>query len=284
MNDDASPCRIHVYLAREEPVGVVLRRGPSAWSRLSLWRTDTDTFEHGQWLHGRVYPRRCDVSPDGSLFCYFTFKATGAPDVDVDSWAAISRPPHFTALALWPIGTTYFAGGFFAGHRALFLSWLDGSPKLGGLPPWLLLTNELPHLERTRDWPDRLVQVNRLLRDGWTATPSPDDPDAIWERREPGGDRRLMMMPVHDATFESYGGRDINEYAVDSGDGELCAFGRATWADWDQRGRLIVAQNGRLLHWRGPGDVAMIQDFNPQAPDPQAPPAWAREWPQRPAG
>src|SRR5919198_5909820 len=70
----SAPCRLFVYLAREAPVGVVLRRGPSAWVRLSVWHTDTDAFEHGQWFKGRVYERRCDVSADGSLFVYFARK------------------------------------------------------------------------------------------------------------------------------------------------------------------------------------------------------------------
>src|SRR5215211_8035407 len=68
-----SPCRLFVYLAGDAPIGVVLRRGPSAWVRLSLWHTDTDEFEHGQWMRCRVYERRCDLSADGSLFASFTF-------------------------------------------------------------------------------------------------------------------------------------------------------------------------------------------------------------------
>lgn len=280
MNTEANLCRLFVYLAREAPVGVVLRRGPSDWCRLSLWHTDSDTFEHGQWLRGRVYPRRCDVSPDGSLFAYFTFK--GAPELRTDSFAAVSRPPYFTALALWAIGTTYCAGGFFPDRRSLFMSSLDAPPERGALPAWLHLMKIVPHAERSQDWPDRLVYVNRLLRDGWMATPSASDADATWERPEPRGDRRLVMVPARDATFESYGGRDVAEYAVLSGSGELHALGRATWADWDQRGRLVVAQDGRLLHWRAPDNVAVIHDFNAQRPDPQPSPAWASEWPVAP--
>jgi hypothetical protein len=43
-------CRLFVYLARRAPVAVALRRGPSDWARLSLWHTDTDRIEHGQWI------------------------------------------------------------------------------------------------------------------------------------------------------------------------------------------------------------------------------------------
>ena len=97
----AHPCRLFVLLARDAPLGLVLRRGPSDWFRLSLWHTDTDRFEHGQWMAGRVYERRSDLAPDGSLFVYFVRKSGGLPPSDpaerlvppqppaADSWVAI---------------------------------------------------------------------------------------------------------------------------------------------------------------------------------------------------
>ena len=113
----AHPCRLFVFLARDAPLGLVLRRGPSDWFRLSLWRTDTDALEHGQWLRGRVYERRSDLAPDGSLFVYFVRRSGGPrrsnPEA-ADSWVAVSRPPYFTALALWFVGGTYWLGGCFA--------------------------------------------------------------------------------------------------------------------------------------------------------------------------
>jgi hypothetical protein len=281
MSDPESPCRLYVYLASDAPVAVVLRRGPSAWSRLSLWHTDTDTFEHGQWLHGRVYPRRCDLSPDGSLFAYFVHKATGGPEVQVDSWAAVSRPPYFTALALWPVGTTYFAGGFFVDDRALFMSWITADPEIGALPLWLRMTTELPHVRRTPEWTDQTVHFNRLLRDGWTPGPSIDDPNATWERGQPGGDATLIMAPALDAGFSTYGGRHVDDYAVVSPGGETEVLGRATWADFDQRGRLLIAQDGCLRAWTTDGGLREIADFNDQSPETEPSPSWARTWPRR---
>ena len=32
------------------------------------------TFEHGQWFHGQMYPRRSDLSPDGKFLVYFCAK------------------------------------------------------------------------------------------------------------------------------------------------------------------------------------------------------------------
>src|SRR5262249_44616225 len=70
------PCRLHVLLAREAPVAVILRRGPSAWYQVILWRTDRDTFEDGAWFKGRLYEERCDLSPDGELLLYFALQGS----------------------------------------------------------------------------------------------------------------------------------------------------------------------------------------------------------------
>src|SRR5690349_10747108 len=90
--------RLFAILARESPTAVVFRRGPSRQVLLIKWNTADDTFEYGQWFKGRIYERRCDLSPDGELLLYF------AADFrrPLYSWSAISRSPYLKALALWP--------------------------------------------------------------------------------------------------------------------------------------------------------------------------------------
>ena len=63
--------RLFVIRAREAPLAVIFRRGPSKQVRLISWNTDTDDFEGGQWFKGRIYERRCDLSPDGRYLIYF---------------------------------------------------------------------------------------------------------------------------------------------------------------------------------------------------------------------
>lgn len=263
-----SPCRLFVYLARDAPLGVVLRRGPSAWARLSLWHTDSDTFEHGQWLRGRVYERRCDLSPDGALFAYFTRK--NDPRAPADSWVAVSRPPYFTALALWFVGGTYYTGALFPDRRSLWLGFHEGEPNEGLLPPWLALTSQPTHyLDRTNEWPERIVHFNRLLRDGWTLVR--DSPaGSTWERLHPSGQPALIMEHrYHKRMLQAYGGPYALDYALRSEpQADPHPLGRATWADWDHQGRLILARRGRLLHWQPPDTLQEITDFNDQVPEP----------------
>src|SRR5262245_20931756 len=113
MTTPPAPARLFVLLARNAPVGVILRRGPTQWTQLIKWNTDTDTFEAGQWFKGRIYEDKCDLSPDGKMLVYFAKKSGNAfkhPDYG-DSWTAISKPPYFTALALWPIYGIWWEGG-----------------------------------------------------------------------------------------------------------------------------------------------------------------------------
>ncbi len=125
-----------MLLARDAPVGIVLRRGPSAWARVSRWHTDTDTLEHGAWFRGRLYEEKCDVSPDGALLVVAAFQGRRLGTEATDSWTAVSRAPWLHALALWPMGTTYGGGGRFVGPRTLVLRgspWTHPTPPVEGL-------------------------------------------------------------------------------------------------------------------------------------------------------
>src|SRR4051812_45410499 len=51
--------------------GLVIRRGPSRQVCTMLWHRQNDTFTLGQWFKGRIYERRCDLSPAGTHFIYF---------------------------------------------------------------------------------------------------------------------------------------------------------------------------------------------------------------------
>lgn len=119
--------RLHLYFARDNSQAVILRQGPSKLCRLILWDRDNDTFEDGQWLRHKVYPERCDLSPDGRHFLYFALDGKWQSEAK-GSYTAISQPPWFTALALYPQGDTWGGGGAFIGNdRYLIHSCLPNS-------------------------------------------------------------------------------------------------------------------------------------------------------------
>jgi hypothetical protein len=230
-------------------------------------------------MRARVYERRSDLSADGSLFVAFVRGSAGPSHGNTDTWVTVSRPPWFTALALWFVGGTYYTGGYFPDRHRLWLGWDSPLPDQGRLPSWLTMTSERPpHIDGTNDWTDRTVWMNRLLRDGWTRREGAE-PETL-ERASRAGDVTLAMRILSNMEFGAFGGRYVIEYGLrsESGDAEV-ELGRATWADWDQRGRLIIARDGHLLHWQ-PTGINEIADFNAQTPDPQPAPAWATDWPK----
>ncbi|MCE9608528.1 MAG: hypothetical protein K8U03_26890 [Planctomycetia bacterium] len=112
--------RLFVIPARDEPVAVILRRGPARWYHVILWDTRRDHFTNGAWIKGRIYENKCDLSPDGKLFVYFVHQGSRGSTDFTHAWTAVSRPPWLHALILWPQGTTYGGGGQFSAPRTLW--------------------------------------------------------------------------------------------------------------------------------------------------------------------
>jgi len=70
------------------------------------------------------------LSPDGSKLVYFAQKINRRTLSDSEytyAWTAVSRPPYFTALALWPKGDCWNGGGLFETNSRLWLNHHGGS-------------------------------------------------------------------------------------------------------------------------------------------------------------
>lgn len=282
-----APCRLSVFLSRKAPVAVVLRRGPSAWVQLALWHRDSDRIEPGQWFHGRVYERRCDLSPDGSLFLYFAAKhglrrqhsRPVSEDIG-EAWTAISRPPYFTALALWPNLGSWYGGGVFRTDKQLELDVacsLEPHPDFRPPPGYKFQ----PMAGATAPW------EQRLLRDRWVLVQRGFDPRnhrrvgerEIWTKPHPEAPVALFRE-VEDVDFGRYGGIYGDTFWIEAGD-ELLPLPGVTWADWDSWERLVLVRDGCLIAARLAGmrlEEQVLYDFNPLRPEEVATPDWARRW------
>jgi hypothetical protein len=250
-----TPCRLSVLLAPSAPVAVILRRGPTKWVQLVKWRTDCDVFEAGQWFKGRIYDRRTDLSPDGTLLIYFASKFSGRTLADSEytyAWTAVSRPPYFTALALWPKGDCWHGGGLFLGNNRI---WLNHKPEVA-VPhpkhgPKGLKVEPNPHA-CGEDWP---IWSRRLQRDGWvlkqegvfTSTRNgwKTERTEVWERSN-SANSTVLRRSTDAISFERAGGPYLESFRLQLDSGEL-PLQDAHWADWDQAGRLVIAKGGKLF-------------------------------------
>lgn len=155
--------RLHLFFATENATAVILRQGPTEVFRLILWDRETDTFLDGQWLKQKVYVDRCDLSPDGRHFLYFTLNGDWSGEAE-GAYTVLSRPPFFTALALFPEGSTWGGGGTFLSSSEYFAS--GGEDIIGR-------TSDLTRLSVVRDNTGTLC-----LRDS-QGRRRPHDPDSI---------------------------------------------------------------------------------------------------------
>lgn len=122
------PPRLHVLTATASPRAVVLRRGPARAVASLLWDRDRGEVTPGQWLRGRIYEHRCDLSPDGRHLVIFASKGGS------HAWTALSRAPWLTALLYLPQSSTWCGGGAFDAEGRL---WLNGRGPEEALPDGL---------------------------------------------------------------------------------------------------------------------------------------------------
>jgi hypothetical protein len=290
--------RLFAILARKSPYAVIFRRGPSRSVLLIRWNTETDTFEHGQWLRGRIYERRCDLSPDGGLLLYFA--ANWHPPFA--SWSAISRPPYLKALALWPKGDAWGGGGHFESASKILLS--HRAPEMALAPGFTI-----PHWFKVRPFGDRPgwgeddpVWSARLHRDGWTLVSYPTgtkddfgmkvlwefDPPFIWSKPNPAYPKSCSLQMAILGMHVRDGPWYLTEHTVVRENGRADKLGRTDWADWSHSGDLLFAMDGclfRVACKRGKLDdlenASKIADFTQLKFEAVKAPENASRWPKR---
>ncbi len=291
-----SHVRLYAILARSSPFAVVFRRGPSNVVQLIRWNTEEDTFEFGQWFRGRVYERRCDLSPNGALLLYFAAKYKEP----LRSWSAISRPPYFTALALWPKGDGWGGGGRFISNTCIELNHREGEMELGEGFSKPTQFKVKPFQGRPGWGEDDPIWSMRLERDGWRQTAYPtktkDDfgakvwiefsPPITWETKNPKYPKQYSLVMEILGLKEREGPWWITEHSV-SVKNDVVSLGRSDWADWSYSGDLLYAKDGKLFRVPCKGgqlldvkDAIEIADFRFSRFEKMQAPANALRWPK----
>ncbi|MBX3061880.1 MAG: hypothetical protein KF726_02835 [Anaerolineae bacterium] len=286
-------CRLSFILATEAPKAVIFRRGPTAWMQLILWDTSSDIFTEGQWFKGKIYTERCDLSPDGSRMIYFAAKYyyRGMPEMKEagyePTWTAISKPPYFTALTLWNQIGTWGGGGYFLDNDTVCLNTMS-FPKIHPKhqpPRWLNIN--LDNCKHTSP------QIHRMEQNGWRQsgeTPSHQvksgigvtyEPPLTFSRTSPNAQSHLRMLERGYSFKARYGSPRLIRYTIQRvADGKEFQISD-TWADWDQRGRLVYAEKGKLFTAQINEDgvqPTLLADFNPNQPTEVPPSEWATKW------
>lgn len=291
-------CRLYVILARDGRSAAIFRRGPTTHTRLIRWWLKSDTFDEGQWIRAHIYPRRADLSPDGERLIYFA----GRFRQPLHTWTAVSHPPYFTALALWPKADAWGGGGLFQSNNSIGLNHPSRERALKdgfSLPKFLRIA---PFGECSGGGEDAPIEEARLLRDGWQIAQRGRakwqnfsakvqviiDPPEILARPSPL-DSDLVLRRIHHGHFMRQGKVYLEDFqVVAKGKDVVRFFNLLDWADWDRNGDLLIAEAGRVyrlpakriakFHRDSWDDARLLADFSRQRFTEIAPPAWALKW------
>lgn len=120
--------RLHVLTATEAHYAVILRRGPTRQVASIGWNRRSGDVSLGQWLNGRIYEHRSDLSPDGKHLIYFAYHGGRG-----QGWTAVSRAPWLRALAWLRQEHTWHGGGAFTSDGKVFLNGGGELPVIDGL-------------------------------------------------------------------------------------------------------------------------------------------------------
>lgn len=268
------PPRISVIVATDAPIAAVIAQ-TSGWMHVARWNLDDGTVDAGGWHKGKVYARRAGLSPDGRWLYYFALKGG-------DPFHAVSRLPWVTALALWRDNSTYGTGctierveGDQRGSGGM-----SDTPSIGTIAPlWE------SHRMRLVGYRNEGYARERHL--GWREHPDCEPraaTDTFDEHRRQvlyrdHGRSRLVLSD--DGISRDPGAIEYRKprYRLERND-IVTELVDVTWADWDHRGRLLVATTAGALQIRNPANGHVLHDHDLAAhrPDPKAPPPEARDW------
>lgn len=274
-----TPPRLHVLTATKSAKAVVLRRGPTGRVASIGWDRATGAIEVGQWLAGRIYEHRSDISPDGQHMIYFAGKG------GMRWWTAISRAPWLHALVLLPQNSTWGGGGAFTPDGEV---WLNGH----GMVPELAVGTAksagfgVRQAANLRAYPHSTdgfhmgdTYVARMAERGWQHVFGTGF-DAVLTREIADGWQLELRFAVMQANRSAI----TNRYALLHPASGL----RLPQPDWEWaepwQGQVQVAAKGALVQARLNGNGAMadikhIHDFSAMQP------GWVRApYDDRPAG
>ncbi len=256
------PARIHVLLARDAKVGLVIRRGPSKSVCTMLWNRERETFKLGQWLRGRIYERRSDLSSDGKHFIYFAMNGRWESETK-GAWTAISRVPYLKAIDLFAKGDCWHGGGLFLSSREFWLNDGHGHTELKKSSQ----LRQNPNGQPKNNYGGECLNVyyNRLQRDGWVMNSEGFQETTVFEKKLP---KSWTLRKFAFSELNAPAGRgcywDAHELRQESTN-TILAFPEWEWADFVD-GRLVFAVEGRLKEARlGRGKLSsekLLHDFN----------------------
>lgn len=288
------PARVFGIVATEAPMVVLFRRGPSKLTQMLTWNLETDEITPGQWIRGKVFIHRCDLSPDGQLLVaaisnYSADKNReaaeqyGLASYATSFWTAVSRPPYFTALALWFMGPSYNGGGIWLDAHTLGFNnqpyAADEAKPMG--KGYRRIELHLGPSEDSGIW-NRLLARRRWIAEKTSLFKRGYIASGARYKLFPGGQIRYRETSVRKRwlwnTHETWEMLESEGAVIRAFEDRMMGL---VWIDVDPLGRVLIADEGRLYRWDDfpVGEPRLVADLNANTFESVAPPDDALLWP-----
>jgi hypothetical protein len=128
--EEGVTARLKAFFAYDAPICVIARRGPTRYSRLILWNTETDEFTCGNWFRGKVH--RAVLNSKGTLMALGIMGARSSLEFPRQEQVALfCKPPFLVPLEFWIGGLCYTYCGFDADDRLV----VPGPGRSRGVSP-----------------------------------------------------------------------------------------------------------------------------------------------------
>lgn len=274
--------RVYVLRASAAMRAVVFVKHRSKLWSLHLWDLAEGRVERGATFAGTLYPRRCDVSPDGKYLLYFAMNNSPAGEWPWQ-FIGLSRAPWLTCLLAWRESGTWTRGFHFNGPAR-------GKPLIPMSPP---LHYVVGSVERC-PWDIGRTGVDQLAAERRIGFAEADDspprrPDDRWDERRRAilfkrrpiwrEELRVRLSAHGEGEGRIEGARNL--YSLRREDGEEVALPGYTWLDWLDKERVYgAAEGGRLVVCAlRAGELCETWSHSfDRMPERLPSPEWARRW------
>jgi hypothetical protein len=261
------PPRLHVLIANKSKEAIVIRKGPSKSTAIIRWNRQNDTFTLGQWLRGKIYQFRCDISPHGKYWIYFAIDSRGK------QYTAVALTPYLKAIDFYEKDDGWNGGGLFTNEKTY---WLNE----GGEPHKLVKKSFLKVESNWKDYPNLQAECpwiysKKLERDGWSYKMGEKD-RYIEFTKQINGEWDLIKI-YHLGNYAILDGQSVNNKTIGQGvyheehilsnkkSGEKIAYPNWEWAELEDK-RIVFAEGGKLFELQinniAKGEARELYDFS----------------------
>jgi hypothetical protein len=227
--------KVRGFLASEKCRGLFLYRRTNKTTYLISFNYEKkkDRLSLGSGFYGKLYPNRCDISPDGEDFIYFAMGSSlrkyGAK---YTCWTAVCKLPEIKAYLFIGQNDTWGGGGVFLNRHELYINRAAEGKAESKYNGYKITYDQKRY--------DTSLHYGR----GWEALKK-DKYRNVKEARKTN--KEIIIERVMKEQWGRTGEYSMFTYMIkDKNGNEIEGLDKVSWCDFDNFGRLITASGSKI--------------------------------------